>query len=103
MPSATDIGVAIRRARQRKRLTQRQLAEAVGVHVVSVRNWERGTHFPVRYRAVVEDVLDIEIQARTGTDDAAAKQPGEAAPARGQRGRGFLSRRAARRNEGDAA
>ena len=56
---ATDIGAAIRARRQQLRLTQRELAERVGVHPSSVVNWEKGRHPPDRNLGALEEVLGI--------------------------------------------
>lgn len=55
------IGNAIRRARQRKRLTQEALAVRVGVSKASVTSWESGKHFPQRHLGAIEEVLDISL------------------------------------------
>ena len=103
MPTGTSTGVAIRRARQLKRMTQHQLAEAVGVSDTSVRNWEDGTHFPLRYQALVEDLLGIRIEPDPSGDAGMAGQVAATTAVPERRPRGLLSRRASRRNEGDAA
>lgn len=59
MPDDNRVGVLIQRARQRKRLTQQELADQLGVSKSAVANWEIGKHFPVRHAGAVEDVLDI--------------------------------------------
>lgn len=41
------------RARQDANMTQRELAEAVGVTVRTVKNWESGTRGPWRYIAEI--------------------------------------------------
>ena len=56
-----SIGKAIRRARQRKRLTQAALAQQVGVSNASVVNWESDTHFPLRHLGAIEEVLEISL------------------------------------------
>lgn len=56
-----SVGGAIKRARHRKRMTQRQLAGALGVAVSTVANWERDQHFPQRYLGAVEEALDISL------------------------------------------
>jgi len=58
---ATDIGAAIRARRQQLRLTQRELAERVGVHPSSVVNWEKGRHPPDRNLGALEEVLGISL------------------------------------------
>lgn len=58
-----SIGILIQRARQRKQMTQAQMAKRLGVDRTAVSNWERGEHFPVRYAGAIEELLDIEIPA----------------------------------------
>jgi transcriptional regulator with XRE-family HTH domain len=57
----SPIGKVIARARHRKRWTQRQLAEVLGVSVATVANWERGEHFPLRNIGAIEEALDISL------------------------------------------
>ena len=48
----------IRNAREQLRMSQQQLADAIGVDRSSVSNWERGTHAPTRVAlAALERVL----------------------------------------------
>ena len=54
-------GRIIAKARQRRRISQAQLAEALGVSPSTVANWERGSAYPLRKRALVEDYLHIVI------------------------------------------
>ena len=56
MAAETPIGERIRAARQRRRWTQRQLAEAVGVDRKTVDNWENGRTVP-RWLSPLEDAL----------------------------------------------
>ena len=60
---ATDpaIGVAIRRARERKRWTQRQLADAIRVNIKSVDNWENGRTHPRSSIGALESVLGVDL------------------------------------------
>lgn len=58
-----DVGLLIKRARERKHLTQQQLAGELGVATSSVANWERGQHFPLRKAGAIEAALDITIPA----------------------------------------
>lgn len=60
---ATDprIGQRIKRRRQELGLTQKDLAERVGVDPSSVVNWEKGRHFPARYQGAVEAALGISL------------------------------------------
>ncbi len=50
-------GDVIRKARQRAGLSQKELAEKVGVHMRSVGNWERGETVPRNREAKIRDVL----------------------------------------------
>ena len=59
------IGAQIRKARQRKRMTQDELAKAVGVDRSAVSTWERGVHYPQRYEGAIEDILDIDLSGGT--------------------------------------
>ncbi len=43
------------------RLTQSGLADRLGVSRGTVANWERGKHFPLRYRYLVEQVMGISL------------------------------------------
>lgn len=52
-----DLGIRIRRARERKRWSQRQLADALGVGVRSVGSWERGETEPRNSIGALEEVL----------------------------------------------
>lgn len=60
-----SVGILIARARHRKRWTQDQLAEALGVSPSTVKNWERGESYPLRTAGLVEEVLGITIPPRT--------------------------------------
>ena len=57
-----SIGKAIRRARQRQRLTQDALAAKLGVSNASVVNWESGKHFPLRHLGAIEEALGISLE-----------------------------------------
>lgn len=65
---ATDapIGARIRRRRQELGLTQRELADLVGVDESSVINWESGKHYPRRKLGKLESVLGVRLD---GQDD----------------------------------
>lgn len=63
MPNES-VGTRIARARQRRGLTQVQLAEALNVSPSTVANWERGAAYPASYAGVVEEFLGITIPAR---------------------------------------
>jgi transcriptional regulator with XRE-family HTH domain len=58
------VGILIARARQRQRMTQAQLADALGVAESTVANWERNEHYPARYAGAIEALLDITIPPR---------------------------------------
>ena len=64
---APSIGDFIRRARQRKRMTQDQLAAAVGVARPSVSRWEGGQHFPLKHAGAIEEALGIELPLQPET------------------------------------
>jgi transcriptional regulator with XRE-family HTH domain len=61
MATDTRIGTAIKRARERKRWTQRQLADVLGVDVKSVDNWENGRTRPRNRIGAIEDVLGVSL------------------------------------------
>jgi DNA-binding transcriptional regulator YiaG len=50
----------IKTGRERMRLTQQQLADAVGVSLRTVSSWERGQSVPRNRAAVLADVLEID-------------------------------------------
>ena len=54
-------GILIQRARQRKRMTQAQMARLLGVTRETVSGWERGTAFPARNAGAIEELLGITI------------------------------------------
>jgi transcriptional regulator with XRE-family HTH domain len=60
---ATDphIGTTIKRARERKRWTQRQLADALGVDRKTIDNWEHSRSYPRSSIGALEDVLGISL------------------------------------------
>lgn len=53
----SDLGIRIKRARERKRLSQQALADAIGAAVRSVGRWERGEAVPRAALALLEDAL----------------------------------------------
>ncbi len=59
-------GERIARRRQEMRLTQRDLADRLGVSRGTIANWERGKHFPLRYRYLVEQVMGISLDETPG-------------------------------------
>lgn len=62
-----DLGLRIRRARERKRWNQQQLADAIGVGVRSVGRWERGT-VPRNAIGALEDVLGVDLTSTAAPD-----------------------------------
>jgi len=56
---AAEFGHRIRRARERKRWTQGELAAALGVGVRSVGRWERGEAVPRSAIGAIEQVLSL--------------------------------------------
>ena len=61
MPAQPNIGTAIKRARERKRWTQRQLADALGVDIKTVDNWENGRTRPRSSIGALEEVLGVSL------------------------------------------
>ena len=59
MAADTRIGTSIKRARERKRWTQRQLAEAVDVNIKTVDNWENGRTSPRSSIGALEEILGV--------------------------------------------
>lgn len=57
----TPIGKAIARARHRKRWTQEELAERLGVTKNAVAKWETGRNFPLRNLGAIEETLGISL------------------------------------------
>ena len=53
-------------------MTQRQLADALGVSQSTVANWERGASYPLKLGGLVEEYLGITIPARESEPAAAA-------------------------------
>ena len=62
-----SLGTRIRRARERRRLTQLELAEAVGVSVRAVSDWERDRTRPKNRLGVLEEFFGVSL---TEPDDA---------------------------------
>ncbi len=70
-----SLGDAIRRARERKGLTQPELGQLVGVAEGTISNWERGTRAPRNRLGRLLEVLDL-----TGEGDEPAPELNAAAP-----------------------
>lgn len=60
---ATDIGTRIKRARERKRWTQRHLADLAGVSQKTVDNWENGRTQPKSSIGALEELLGVSLDA----------------------------------------
>jgi transcriptional regulator with XRE-family HTH domain len=67
MPNETPTGIMIKRARERKRWTQQQLADALSVSKATVARWESGEHFPLRTAGAIEEALGITIPAQAAS------------------------------------
>jgi len=65
-------GTIIKRARLRKRMTQKQLARAAGVSVRAVNDWENDRAYP-RNPVAVEELLGISLDP--GEDDSSEFRP----------------------------
>lgn len=63
MATDTRIGTSIKRARERKRWTQRQLAAALGVDRKTVDNWENGRTSPRSSIGALEEVLGLSLDS----------------------------------------
>jgi transcriptional regulator with XRE-family HTH domain len=61
MATEPAIGTLIKRARERKRWTQRQLADALHVNIKSVDNWENGRTSPRSSIGALEEVLGVSL------------------------------------------
>lgn len=59
---AVNLGDSIRRAREKRDWTQDELAHALGVSTMTIRNWEAGRHSPKNALARVEELLGIQLQ-----------------------------------------
>jgi transcriptional regulator with XRE-family HTH domain len=69
--SPPRIGTRIKRARERKRLTQAQLGEAVGVSQKTIDNWENDRTYPKSSIGALEEFLGIDL----GTEDQRPRIP----------------------------
>lgn len=71
--SRPPIGMKIKRARERLRMTQAQLAAALGVTQKTIDNWEHDKRYPKSAIGALEDVLGISL-------DEAPERPEELVP-----------------------
>lgn len=65
MSMATEpaIGTRIKRARERKRWTQKRLADEIGVSQKTIDNWENGRTEPKSSIGALEEVLGVRLDA----------------------------------------
>lgn len=59
MATEPRIGTKVRRARERMRWTQKQLADALGVSVRTVNDWENDRAYPRSSIGALEEVLGV--------------------------------------------
>ena len=70
MATESRIGVRIKRARERKRMRQQDLAAAVGVSRTTVDAWEHNRAYPRNRIGALEDVLGISLDDAPAAADA---------------------------------
>lgn len=63
MAGAQSLGLRIKRARERLRWSQRQLADAIGVSVKTIDNYENNRTVPRSSIGALEDVLGIDLSS----------------------------------------
>ena len=68
MTDAPSIGLRIKRARERRRWTQRQLADALGVNIKTVDNYENDRTKPRNSTGAIEEVLGISLTPEPGPE-----------------------------------
>jgi len=61
-----SLGTRIRRARERKRLSQQELAEAVGASLRAVGDWENDRRKPRNRTGALEEILGVSLDEDTG-------------------------------------
>lgn len=61
MATDTRLGTTIKRARERMRMTQRQLAQALSVNIKTVDNWENNRTSPKNSIGAIEEILGISL------------------------------------------
>jgi transcriptional regulator with XRE-family HTH domain len=67
--SPPSLGTRIRRARERARLSQEELATAVGASVRAVGDWENDRRKPRNRIGALEDVLGVRLDDEPPADD----------------------------------
>ncbi len=75
--ASSDLGLRIRRARERLRWSQADLARAVGAGTRSVGRWERGEAVPRNAIGAIEAVLGVNLTGEEGVEP--FTDPGEKA------------------------
>lgn len=73
------LGLTIRRARERRHLTQQELAQIIGVGTRSVSNWENGHHVPKNRLGALAEILGISFDGAPEPDVLAPRDPWEQA------------------------
>ena len=73
MATEPAIGTKIKRARERKRWTQRHLAALIGVSQKTVDNWEHGRTEPKSSIGALEEVLGVSLDDTPETEPAIPK------------------------------
>jgi transcriptional regulator with XRE-family HTH domain len=74
MATEPRLGTRIKRARERKRWTQQQLADRVGVNRKTVDNWENDRSGPRSSIGILEDVLGISLSPGIPGEESLAQQ-----------------------------
>jgi transcriptional regulator with XRE-family HTH domain len=74
MATEPAIGTKIKRARERKRWTQRELAAALKVNIKTVDNWENGRTSPLNSIGALEDVLGVRLDDEPGEPETATPE-----------------------------
>jgi transcriptional regulator with XRE-family HTH domain len=59
-----NLGEIIKAQRERRRLTQGELAGRVGVHPKTIYKWESGAQVPTRHLVALEDALGVQLTNR---------------------------------------
>lgn len=72
--AAIRIGTAIRRARERKRWSQKDMADRLGVSRSAVNAWENGRAYPQNSIGALEELLGISLTEDTIDDPALAAE-----------------------------
>lgn len=73
MATESPIGTRIRRARERKRMRQADLAKALGVSRQTVDAWENDRSYPRSSIGAIEEVLGISLNGSAPPDDSIAQ------------------------------